>query len=173
MDIERMKKLAGLFEAKDEGCEPLEKSDADKKSAVDDIKKGTLKTPAKHDVEDFAVVLDDRGNVKVSNEKTIEKKDGEPAKVAQPGKLKLKEAFDTLMEEKRMSPGAKERKEFADTEGKKMADKHTKSFAAWKAMCRGATFDGDEESCRAERGGTTIGDWDEDDGGVFYTSAAV
>lgn len=103
MDLARMKQLAGLNEAKEQCMEPLETSDAGTKSAVDAIKSSKLKNPPQHDEEDFEVVQDKRGNVKVGNEKVITKKDGIPAKVVAPGKLKLKEAFHALMEEKRQS----------------------------------------------------------------------
>lgn len=168
MDIERMKKLAGLNEAKEDGNEPLEKSDSGKKSAVDDIKNGTLKGGTKHDTESHDVVQDERGNVKVSNEKTIEKKDGEPAKVTQPGKLKLKEAVDAIK-------AAAQKRHSQHAAAKDLVDKESKdltfsSYGAWAAAVksRRGTIDGDQESATAHVGDDRIGDWDADDGGIIH-----
>lgn len=167
MDIERLRKLAGLNESK-EACEPLEKSDAGKKSAVEDIKKGTAKMPAKHDVESHDVVQDERGNMKVSNEKTVEKKDGEPAKVATPGKLKLKEAMEDIK-------AAAAKRHANHAAAKDLVDKESKdlkfsSYAAWSAAvkARKGTIDGDKETATAHVAGERIGDWDADDGGIIH-----
>jgi hypothetical protein len=172
MDLKRMKQLAGLNEAKEEGMQPLEKSDAGKKSAVEAIKKG-IPPGTEHETEDHDVVLDDRGNVKVSNEKVITKTGGEPAKVTAPGKLKLKEAFFELLENSVAAAKAKrdgDRKAAEELHKKEASDLNFTSYGAWAAAVkkRGGTIDGDSENATAHAGDHRIGDWDAEDGGIVH-----
>lgn len=179
MDIERMKKLAGLNEAQDMKRTPLEQSDEGKKSVADTVKGGgEVKAPVKHDVEDFDVVQDDRGNIKVSNEKKIDKKDGEPAKVAQPGKLKLKEELELIEQSRQLGESsveaAKAKRMAVRGAAEKQAnkdgasDKLFTSFAAWKTAVarKGGKVDGDASSAEAFIGDRRIGDWDGEEGDV-------
>lgn len=173
MDIERMKQLAGLNEAAEMKRTPLEQSDADKKDAVEEVKKGELKNPTKHDIEDYAVVQDERGNVKVGNEKVKTSIDSEPAKPNKPGKLKLKETFDRLMENS--IAAAKERRDAnrkaaEELHKEEAGDLNFTSYAAWAAAVkkRGGKIEGDTESATAHAGDNRIGDWDAEEGGIVH-----